>query len=564
MTLTIGKKLVSAFLSIAFLLTIVAGISYYYLSEVDTSYTDLTDRRAVILSNSQKLQVQAIKQSNSLRGYLLTEDKQFLDSLDSAYQQMNQLIETTLPLIQSNDDKDALNKMAQLGKLFHEKYSQLITMQQQGADRSAWMQFFYDEVLPLGRQLEPTVDAIVTKQQALMTEGSQTNTRMVDTATFNMLLISSISLVLAILIGYFMSRMISKPIVQLAAAARQVAQGDLTQADLRVKNRDEIGQLAESFNQMKESLQRLIRQITLSAEGVAASSEQLSASAEQSGKASETISYTIQEVVVSAEQQNKGVEESVSAINQMTVGIHQITENIQETSALSAQASEKSTEGNQTIQQAVAQMNSLQTTVNHLAAVVEEMGEHSKEVGHIIDVIAGIATQTNLLALNAAIEAARAGEHGQGFAVVADEVRKLAEQSAHSAGQITSIIANIQQNTRHAMESMNESITKTNDGIAAVESAGHRFYEITRYNDAVASQIQQISATAQQIASGTEQVAHTAAQMAEGSKTVVTNTQTVSAMTEEQLAAMEEVSSSASSLAKMSEELRTLVGSFTV
>ncbi|MFM1653231.1 methyl-accepting chemotaxis protein [Brevibacillus sp. B_LB10_24] len=564
MKLTIGKKLTGAFFLIALLLAVTAGIDYYFLTKLDESYTDLLNRRAVIVANSYQMQVQAAKQSNSLRGYLLTEDQQFLDSMEKYHNQLNQLISDTRKLVQADEDLKKLQELENLNQQFKAKYTDLLKLTGQNEDRNQIVDLFTKEVLPLGRQLEPVADEIATRQQQLMEEGSSENKKAVDTSISSMVFLSMSTLVLALLIGYLMSRMISRPIVQIAAAAELVASGDLTKENLAVKNNDEIGQLAASFNQMAANLRGLISQINLSAESVAASSEELSASAEQTSCSAETISSSIQEIVVSADRQARGADESVQAINQMSIGIQQIAENTQRTAALSLQAAEKSLEGNQAVQVAVKQMDSLESTIQQLAKAVQEMGEYSKEVGLIVDVMSEIATQTNLLALNAAIEAARAGEHGRGFAIVADEVRKLAEQSAESASRVTQMIESIQQNTQDTVERMERGIAEASEGRQAVHSAGRRFGEIKGYVDEVTSQIQQISAASQQVAASTEQVKRAANEISEGSKLVAASSQTVSASAEEQLATVEEVSSSAASLARMAEELRALVGKFKV
>jgi methyl-accepting chemotaxis protein len=100
------------------------------------------------------------------------------------------------------------------------------------------------------------------------------------------------------------------------------------------------------------------------------------------------------------------------------------------------------------------------------------LGEHSQQIGEIIQVIDDIAEQTNLLALNAAIEAARAGEHGKGFAVVADEVRKLAERSSKATKEIAELITNIQKLTAGAVKAMEEGTGEVEQGVSLAVDAG--------------------------------------------------------------------------------------------
>ncbi|MED1824249.1 methyl-accepting chemotaxis protein [Brevibacillus agri] len=94
----------------------------------------------------------------------------------------------------------------------------------------------------------------------------------------------------------------------MAQRAKQVAEGDLTGAKIEVKNRDEIGQLAEAFTLMTDHLRQLISRVHLGSEQVASTSEQLTASAEQTSRATEQIAVTMQEMAVGTEEQSKTVE----------------------------------------------------------------------------------------------------------------------------------------------------------------------------------------------------------------------------------------------------------------
>lgn len=153
------------------------------------------------------------------------------------------------------------------------------------------------------------------------------------------------------------------------------------------------------------------------------------------------------------------------------------------------------------------------------------LGNQSKEIGQIVNTISDIAGQTNLLALNAAIEAARAGEQGKGFAVVADEVRKLAEQSQMAAKQIADLIAQIQSQPNSAVQAMNEGSAEVKIGTEVVDTAGHTFTDII-------------------------------------SRDTAAQAETVSAVTEEQSAAMDEITTSSEALANMAEDLSEVVSKF--
>ncbi|MBS4174243.1 methyl-accepting chemotaxis protein [Bacillus sp. FJAT-49736] len=564
MKLTISKKLILSFLSIAILLGIASSISIYYLHKIDDSDTDLINRRAVVLTNAQKIQVETEKQLSNLRGYLIKNDMQYKMELNSANENTAKLIKSTIKLTKRDVDKQRLRNLDELNQQMNQKYEQLFQLVQENKKPEDILYFYERELLPIGKKMAPISDEMANEQQKLMNEGSESNSKMVNAAVLIVTIISIIAFLLSIVIGVIMSGKISKPIVKVVKVAEQIAHGDLTPDDIQVKNTDEIGILAAAFNQMKENLRLLVSKVSLSAEQVASASEELTASAEQTSKATEMITFTIQEMAVSSEKQLESVHEGVESMNEMSTDIHEIAENGKVTSNVSVQASEKAMEGNKAIQLAVKQMDSVNSTMTKLAQVVRVMDEHSKEIGNIIEVITNIASQTNLLALNAAIEAARAGENGKGFAVVAEEVRTLAEQSSESAKQITQLITNIQDYTSEAVQQMEAGTREVNQGTQLVDTAGRLFEEIKSSVDQVASQIQEISGASEQMSASSTQVVHSIDTISKESQNVSIETQNISSASEEQLASMEEISASASSLAKMAEELQQLIGTFKV
>ncbi|MBO8164248.1 MAG: HAMP domain-containing protein [Brevibacillus sp.] len=556
---TIGKKLIVGFLSVALLLVMVSGISYYSLQKLDRSYSDLVNRRANILVNAKDIQVQATQLNNSLRDYILTQSSEAVKKMEDASKQLSILASTTMGLAESQEIKDSLSKIEQLNQQFNESKNQFLSAHKEQGLSTANTTLF-----PISREIRTIADQISERQQKLMTQASQENSALVNGVVTTVLLVSVIAVIFAICIGYFVSRLISKPVVLISSSAEKIASGDLTVEDIHVKNRDEIGELAYSFNVMKTNLRSLVQQVGINAEQVAASAEELTASAEQTSKATEQIASTIQEIASGSEQQASSVSQSAQTVNEMAQGIQEIAANAQKVSTSAIQASQVAEEGNQSIQTANEQMGSIHTKVNDLADVIKELGDRSQEIGQIVQVITDIASQTNLLALNAAIEAARAGEHGRGFAVVAEEVRKLAEQSAGSANQIYDIISMIQGQMEKAVASMDQVKHEVSEGMAVVTRAGTSFEHIKRSVDGVAVQIQEVSAGAQQMAASMDEIVQSITFIREVAKETAAGTQNVSASTEEQLASMEEISSSALALSKMSEELQKIIAKFRV
>nr|WP_106782668.1 methyl-accepting chemotaxis protein [Lysinibacillus timonensis] len=422
---------------------------------------------------------------------------------------------------------------------------------------------FQNELEPKREQMVEILDII---EGLNTTEAQKAYDEAVATANHaNSTILTTIILALLISIGLglFISRLITRPIKKIQHLLGQVANGDLTvRGDYQSK--DEIGILNNSFNQMVESVNTVIGTVGNTSEQVAASSEQLSASAEQSTRASEHISATTQELVVGAENQVEIIKESTTLIEKINHGTQQIVSNTDIVANTVNEASRLSSEGRKVISEVNTQMEFIDGTVTSLVDSFTELSNRSKEIGQIIEVITGIAAQTNLLALNAAIEAARAGEHGKGFAVVADEVRKLAEESAHSAQQISQLVAAIQQDTDQTMQTVNNATGEVKQGISVVQVAGNTFSQIESVITDAVPQIENIKENIHHLLTGMNHVNSSIVDVSEVATETAASTQSVTAATEEQLASMEEITASSQSLAKLAEDLQSLIKQFKI
>ncbi len=372
-----------------------------------------------------------------------------------------------------------------------------------------------------------------------------------------------ITIFLAIFVAIYVVRHITRPINQLVTFSNQMAAGDLTNS-IKAQGNDEIGQLQRAFSNMTQDLREIVHRIQDSAQQVAASSEELTAGAEQSAQTTNQVAAAITNVAKSTEQQLNSVNETTQFIEKLSAGIQQAAASSHSVADVADKTAAAANSGVTSISTAMSQMSHIEATVANSAQVVSKLGERSKEIGQIVDVISGIAGQTNLLALNAAIEAARAGEQGRGFAVVAEEVRKLAEQSQEAAKEIASLINEIQSDTEVAVVAMNDGTREVKVGTEVVNTAGETFNEITLLASQVSSQIKEITVTIQQMAGGSQQIVASAKAIDNLSKENAGHTQTVSAATQEQSATMQEIASSSHSLARMAQDLQDVIGRFKV
>jgi methyl-accepting chemotaxis protein len=369
-------------------------------------------------------------------------------------------------------------------------------------------------------------------------------------------------LVLGIAVILLFAQHISKPIIRIAREAERIAQGDLSGKALTVRNRDEIGQLGISFNQLSGNIRQLVGNLTVSSELLASSSKQLSSTLGETTAALVQTSTSMTEVANNSEKQAASTQETSHSMEDMVKEIQRVAEASTHAYQLSMQTLEEADSGNRLIIHSSEQMNAVSTTVDDLGITVTSLNEQSQQIGTIVSTIKGISEQTNLLALNAAIEAARSGEQGRGFAVVASEVRKLAGQTSEAAEQVSVMIEEIIASIGHAHHSMSKGQTEVAAGVQAIDDTGKAFKRILQASQTIVDQVKQSSTAAQQMYTGSEQIAGAVMEVEQVSLHSASAAQTVSAAVEEQLAAMEEIAASARKLQEGSNEMRALVNQF--
>lgn len=560
---SISRKLLLGFGSVLILLVAVVVIAYTQFVSVEKTFTDLIRERTAKLLTIKNMIIDVKSQQVALRNFVTEENDQSEQQFKSFYEEYRKTSEELRSGIQTPTMIDLLDRSDRSAKEYYAFGQSVIELKKQGRTNEI-TRMLLDTGPTIISGFEETVTAMEQHQQNTLDTGIVNANQLIQKVLRLIMIIGIISIVLGVVIALFMGRIISKPVAHVARAASRIADGDLTGEAIVVRNRDEIGDLAESFNKMMENLRHLIHQVGHNADRVAASSEELTASTEQTATATEQVATTMEEIATGMDTQVSMVGDGFHTINELSTGFQQMTVNTQNMSDEATNASAKTISGNDAVQSAVGQMNSIHQTVRVLATVIEELGNHSDEIGSMVESISEISAQTNLLSLNAAIEAARAGEHGRGFEVVATEVRKLSDQSAKSAEQISVLVAAIRKGMNNASQSMGEVNAEVQEGIELVRKAGGTFEEIREAVSNVAGQTQEVSASIEQMAAGVEQINVSMKTIMEVTENAAAGTEEVSATSEEQLSAMQEIASAANDLSSMAEELQESVSRFKV
>ncbi len=310
----------------------------------------------------------------------------------------------------------------------------------------------------------------------------------------------------------------------------------------------------------KKQLAEITASANKIAERVTGASGNVLDSVQQVMSASKQISESIQQIASGSQNQAKNIESINNLMHDMSKSISDVNVGARQTSEDAIKANIEARKSGENAKIAIKKMDELHVAVNDSAKIIADLGEKSKKIGQIVDMITNIASQTNLLALNAAIEAARAGDAGRGFAVVAEEVRKLAEESAKAADEINSLIGEVRDQTARAVESMNRGTKEVDESNKIVAESLKSLEDIGHLIDTTAAKAQEIASMAEKQATATQRVVKDVEDMASVIEESAAGAEEVSASSEEATATAEQVSGMASELAKIAAELKTEVG----
>lgn len=562
MKMTVAKKMYVGFGAILVLLLIMSAIAYKEISATKNEYVDLLDDRVKKINLIKDLIVTINDTQLSNLGYLLLGNEDSLTTYQDSIKRHDEVSNELESILKKERDKKLLQELNNINTQYIEVAEETIALKKE--NNPIYVDVLSEKGYPLVQAFLKKADEMIAYQNEELTKSRNETEATVKEIQHTLLILSIFALLLGIGIATYISRMISRPVRNIAIAAEKIAEGDLTQDEIQIKSKDEIGDLALAFNHMARNLRQVIQQINGSAEQVAASSEQLHATSDQVAQVTEQIASAIQEVASGAETTVANSEQSAAAMEEISIGIQRIAESSTTVRDSVQAATVLSEQGNQSLQQAIYQMDTIEQGTQNTMAAIKQLTELSQEIGKIIEVITDIADQTNLLALNAAIEAARAGEHGRGFTVVADEVRKLAEESRSSAAQIVQLIQEVQNGTEIANEEMDKSIQEVAQGKEVISKTGEVFQQILSAVEQVNVQIQEVSATSEQISANSEEVTASVEQLASIAKDSSKESQSVAASSEEQLASMEEITASSEALSKLAQDLQEMVAKFKI
>ncbi len=381
--------------------------------------------------------------------------------------------------------------------------------------------------------------------------------------TPTMLLLLLVSAAVAGLLTTVISRNLSEPLRRLVGCCRVVASGDLD-VEVPVDSLDEVGELSSAYSEMLESL----RDISLSLRETSA----------EVGEGAESIAAVSQEFMAAIEELNALVQDLSGQIEDEVRQIHEVEEmmlGVAETVSLSHSQASRTLEigqdaerivqeGRGCAREAVEKMAAFKELLDTSMHAVLSLGESSRKIDTIVEVITRIADQTNLLALNAAIEAARVPEHGRGFAVVADEVKKLAQEAAASAHRISDQVRAIQKDVEKTISLMEKGTMGMYVGLETVNRTDQSLASISEVVGQMARMAESIARASAEELEQSERLAASLQAMHTQVESTAQAYEEIGASTEQQTQVVAELTGTAEKLSEIAHRLLEMVSRFKV
>lgn len=490
--MSIGQKLSSGFAVLALLVFVLAGFGISRLSYLNNNTQLIADNLVPSIRYASQMHVALLDARRAQLAMVIARTNNDSaditrrnDSVTEAKERFAKAVADYGRLeFNATDEEQAYRALQSAGEAYFSAHDQLYqaVMQNDSARIGDYRDGLTRTTLEQATKLTMTLREINDRIGLAMEKNSD---QAYQSAKQLSVAIGLVTLIFVVLVAWYLTQQIKQPVNKLLELVGKVAAGDLAaHLDLKWFNNDELGKLAKGFGEMQGNLRNLVSEVSGSVVQLSSAAEEISAVARQSAS--------------NMNNQQHELNQLATAMNEMQATVQEVSRNTSDAASAATQVSSSAELGANTVNDSIKRIEQVAGAIESTAVVIRQLGDDSRNIGMVLEVIRGIAEQTNLLALNAAIEAARAGEQGRGFAVVADEVRTLAKRTQDSTSQINTIIAELQQRAEQAGTTMQQSQEMMNSTVSTAREAGLSISEIS-------NSVESISHMNIQIATATEE-----------------------------------------------------------
>lgn len=480
--LKIGTRLSISYALLVLVVIAVGWLGLDRMAVLQENLETVVSQRASLIELTRKAVEKVNQNAIFTATYVIVNDQSAVQNISQSLtrnrDEITRYIEEIQSRLKTDGEKEKLAEVKRVRGPYVESFGTVKKLVLEG-NVTAAREAVTRETLPAQDRLLEAWGSFSALQGELMKQNERDAANAYQLGVRITLSVIALAVLLAIVVGLFITRSITTPVLEVTRQMEELAggKGDLTKR-IAIDTSDELGTLAKHFNAFMEELVRIIVDARAAAEGLSAAAQQVSSSA--------------QALSQGTSEQASAVEETTASLEEMSASITQNAENSRQSEVTAVKGANDAEESGRAVSETVSAMKSIADRVN----IIEE-----------------IAYQTNLLALNAAIEAARAGEHGRGFAVVATEVRKLAERSQSSAKEISQVAASsvrVAERSGQLLQELVPGIKKMTELVQEVAAASREQSTGVAQMNRAMSQVDQVT---QRNASSAEELSSTAEEL---------------------------------------------------
>ena len=551
-------KLLGPVVAMIVFLIITLVLSLVESSRINAALNDLQNKTVLAIELAEDIRYEGLHTCEIFTDMSATRDAEVLEEAEEILDHMNALLSELKQRDQkyASDVDEIKSKYDALYDLCHKMARAYI---EEGLEAGNAVM---DEVDPMTESFSETVDRMVETVENELEDDVSSISRISMILAITTAVCSVINIALGLLIAFVVIRQVLGPILKVSSAISTLSRKDLTANRLELKQQDELGALADAYNDLLISTREIMGDLGSSTKKLGTMSDEMNTNSEIIVKNVNEITGAVNNVAETAGEQASDIQNSIIEIDSLRGIAKQNETAIENLADASTQISETSKAGTQVMNELYNATKESEQSFEQIFESISRINESTAKIGQSSDLIQSIASQTNLLSLNASIEAARAGEMGKGFAVVADEIRKLAEDSASSANEINEMLKELRANVDNAnqqSESVKEAVERQ---VRGVEDTRTKYKDISDNLAIIDNEVQSLGQVSRTMTESCEKVGTAMEHLSEAAQSNAAASEETNASIEEVLALLQQIAEGSTDIRGQSVDLSSIVSKY--